>query len=224
MPNGTEPQPMEFDVGRVVRDTQGKFLGTSPNLAMPSVLALLLVELDALTNQIETRNAERGETDALNTDVLRWRARLNAYKAANAAAPLADRKAILWTVTAPLLLGFHGGPTGTEIPLTPGGYPAGFSTTAEHGADVGTPYSLANQMGVSEAWDKRRLELLLEDLESEARKGGGYLETYARSYWPIIVGGVAATGVVGYLAYRAGKKTGGVEVKVSNGRRLNAGR
>lgn len=164
-----EQQPQEFDVGRIVRDYQAKFVGTSPNLAMPATMVILLAELEDLTRRLEER--DEGISPQVSQDLTRWRARLDGYHEALAKAPsLDDRQAILWTVTAPLLLGWYGGPTGTEVELTPGGFPPGFNTDHEHTADLATPFSLANQMGVAEEWDRRRLDLLGQDLKEAALK------------------------------------------------------
>ena len=49
-----------YDVGEIVRQKTLEWLGTTPNLATPANLILLLEELDALTKQLEAHVAEHG--------------------------------------------------------------------------------------------------------------------------------------------------------------------
>lgn len=100
-------------------------------------------------------------------DLQRWRARLDEYLMALGSVTSdqeGDREAVLWSVTAPLFLGYHGGPTGTELPLSEAGYPPGFNSEIQHPPDIATPYSLANQLAVSIDWDQTRRRMLADDL------------------------------------------------------------
>lgn len=193
-----ETMPQEYDVGQMVRDYSVRILQPFPNLATPYNMAVVLEELQALTDKLEERDELRrrvsGATagvlgdvvipcidsdgnfiDQLCADLYHWRARLDTYELASASVPESqedDRDAILWTVTAPLLLGYHGGPTGKEIELSLDGYPAGFDPAIQHAPDIATPFSLANQLGVYEEWEQRRWELFLDDLATGAREIG----------------------------------------------------
>ena len=100
-------------------------------------------------------------------DLERWRTRLDEYEMlVNLVPPEGDgnRELVLWDVTAPLFVGWYGGPTGDEVPLTPGGFPPGFNTDFRHPPDIGTPYMLANQYGIEAAWEKTRKEKLYKEL------------------------------------------------------------
>jgi hypothetical protein len=149
-----EYQYGEYPVAALVKVYFDRMLKQSPNLATPMTWMGVLEDLDKLTTEIEGKQAARVAadpsfgTDQLSKDIERWRARLDWYTLATHAAtdPL-DRNQVLWDVTAPLMMGWHGGPKGTDV-LAPGGYPPGFNVQAAHGADISTPYSLANQMGV----------------------------------------------------------------------------
>lgn len=120
--------------------------------------------------------AKRGEQrslEAIGRDLRRWRVRLDNYTAhVESVMPEReqDRSAVLWEVTAPLFLGWYGGPTGAELPIV--GQPEGFDPTIQHLADVGSPFRIANMLGVQLAWNDRRKELFREDIESGAKKTG----------------------------------------------------
>lgn len=181
-----ELQPARYDVGAIVRDYTQSIIGVSPNLATPATWIEVLDVLNHLTGRLEAADKLRvlkqaaKETpggvltgpppdDQITIDLSRWRIRLDDYMlTTHAAKDELDRKAVLWEVTAPLLLGWHGGPTGTEVALPSGGYPDGFNTAAQHGPDIATPYSLANQLGVWEDWRRRRTELLVTDMKAAA--------------------------------------------------------
>lgn len=88
-----------------------------------------------------------------------------------------DRDAVLWEVTAPLFLGYYGGRTGTEVPLVEGGFPPAFDPTAQHGPDLATPFSLANQLAVYEEFEQDNWDRLLDDLrEGAANVGRGTVD------------------------------------------------
>jgi len=175
----------------IVRDYTTLFLGSEPNLATPINLSRLLEALEDLTVALEDADEERraipgtehtwpcvdettGEAfDQVCLDLARWRARLDEYYMAAASVPDRDRydqAATLWTVTAPLFLGFFGGPTGTEVVLVPGGYPEGFDPTVPHGPDLATPFAIGNQLEVYRRFEASQLERLWQDLEEEAGK------------------------------------------------------
>jgi len=184
------PEALQHDVGQIVRDITVEFLHSEPNLATPYNVAVLLERLQNMTANLELADKQRrtlagpgvtapclgsdGEAiDSICLDLIRWRARLDDYWMLATSVPVedeADRNAILWEVTAPLFLGFHGGKTGTEVELVDDGYAEGFDTRIQHAPDIATPFTLANQLGVYEGWERKRWALLLEDLETEARR------------------------------------------------------
>ena len=187
-PAKAKPQPQVYDVGGIVRDYTVTFLHPTPNLATPINLAMLLEQLQALTDKLEQADEERRRVpgllnvipcvfengqaiDALCLDLVRWRRRLDEYYMHAASIPAEqghDRNAVLWEVTAPLFLGYFGGPTGTEVPLVEGGFPKGFDPTAAHGPDLATPFSLANQLAVYEDFERENWDRLLQDLRDGA--------------------------------------------------------
>lgn len=116
---------------------------------------------------------EQRSLQAVKLDLARWRERLDSYTAyVEAAIPAKeqDRRAVLWEVTAPLFLGWYGGPTGTEIPIV--GQPDGFDPTIQHTADIGSPFRIANELGVWISWSKERRRLLKKDLGDAAKRTG----------------------------------------------------
>jgi len=218
--DGHEKQPEVFEVGRVVRDWQYRLriVGeVSPNLATPHIIGRVLDEVDALTKEIEAKDAARRSAlfvefcDALCLDVMRWRVRLDHYRARLAEASSEDRESILWSVTAPLFLGQHGGRTGVEVALPEGGFPEGFNPTAQHVADIATPYSLANQMAVAQEWEERRVALLDDDMWNETKRiVNGAADAAGVSYpWLVAGAAVATATAVGVVAFRWGRTTRG---------------
>lgn len=162
-----------FDVGAITRELQQRFslfchtreecAAMPANAATPENLSHLLASLQSLTEDMAI--AREGLSDWMpdaaiqhwDTEFVRWRGRLGAYIDAVDAAPPNDRGAVLWSVTAPLLLGFYGGQA-SKLPQQP--------------LDAVTPFSLANQLAVDEAWRDERLRLLRQDL-ADAVKGLG---------------------------------------------------
>lgn len=113
---------------------------------------------------------EARSLDGVELDLKRWRLRLDEYIRHTEAAPDPnDRMWTLWEVTAPLFLGWYGGPTGDEIALPQGSVPPTFDTKVQHLADLGTPYQLANQLGVWMEWSSRTKRLLWQDIKDEAK-------------------------------------------------------
>jgi len=116
---------------------------------------------------------EQRTLEAVKRDLSRWRERLDAYMAyVEAAIPAReqDRTAVLWEVTAPLFLGWYGGPTGSEIAVV--GQPEGFNPKLQHTADLGTPFRLANELRVWIDWKIERRRLLKQDLGDGAQQAG----------------------------------------------------
>ena len=152
----------------------------------------------------KSRRGEQRSLEQVRRDLERWRARLDDYtakvEAAIAATPTLeqDRKAVLWSVTAPLLLGWYGGPTGVELPLV--GQPETFNPKLQHLADVGEPYRIANQLGVWLEWRERRKELLIKDLKDGAKEQG------SKAGW-IALAAVAGVGVGVGAAYAFRRKS-----------------
>lgn len=173
-----------YDVGKIARNLQGAFQlfstkraeveSTDYNLATPERVGVLLGSLSQLTDALIAQRATLSDLvpDAglaqFDSDLIKWRGRLGAYVDAVSAAPAGDRAAILWGVTAPLLLGFYGGEA-SKLPQAP--------------IDAVTPFSLANQLEVDEAWRDERLRLFFDDLKKSAielaETGGSVLVTVA---------------------------------------------
>lgn len=180
----------QYDVGAIVRDYQRAWLGVAPNHATPIDLLDLLLYLDEFTNVLEQRDRTNrtvagriADCDRWNgqgygqtcRDLARWRVRLDGYLDFVSSVPVAEennRGVTLWEVTAPLLVGWYGGLTGTEIPLDPRGFPPGFNPALHHPADIATPYMLANQLGIWVAWKDERKKRLVEDLKTSFTPDG----------------------------------------------------
>lgn len=155
---------MAYDVGAIVRDTQQEFNLTIRgregverqgvrNRATPENLTYLLAALAEFTDDLdEWRAAMDADQDwrqrvlgtsgieglaVIDDDLDAWNRRLDEYIFQVSKAPPGDREDVLWSVTAPLLFGFYGGPT---------------STMPRGGADVATPFRIANMMLVSDEW------------------------------------------------------------------------
>jgi hypothetical protein len=183
-----------YDVGDIVRGYNDTWLKVSPNAVTPANLRSLLNYLDEMTGALEARSLEvrsqlqgpltggTGETvvDCAELgayghpglvepciDLARWRVRLDEYlMLANLVPPEQDfdRTETLWTITAPLFVGWYGGPTGTEVELPEGGFAPGFNPQLHHPPDIATPYMLANEFGIEHAWEQERRQRLLGDL------------------------------------------------------------
>lgn len=176
----------KYDVAQVVQQYQRKWLGVTPNHATPIDMLDLLYYLDDFTRVLEEEDRARrmpsvGLTPRackdfevsdpgygqLCTDLERWRNRLDEYLMFVASVPAEqenDRRTILWEVTAPLFVGWYGGETGSEVALPAAAFPPGFDPNVRHPADIGTPYSLANQFGIWVAWQDERRDRLVEEL------------------------------------------------------------
>ena len=182
-----------FDVGVVVRAYSKAWIGVAPNQVTPANLRDLMLFLDDFTVKLEeadivSRTQLQGpltggpgevliDCDELGSygragliepclELQRWRTRLDEYQMqVNLVPPEQDfdREATLWTVTAPLFLGWYGGPEGTD-PLVEGGFNPGFSADLQHAPDIGTVYRLANSYGIEKAWEKKRREMFIDDI------------------------------------------------------------
>ncbi len=175
----------QYDVGGIVRGYQQTWLGVVPNHVTPNQLLGLLNFLSDMTEVIEERDAELRSVEQFDRvlsceelgkvrpgygqpclDLQHWRARLTDYMLHAGEVPPQlgdDRRETLWTITAPLFVGWFGGATGNEVELAAGGFPPGFNVDLQHPADIATPYMLANQYGVADAWEKKRAAMLLDD-------------------------------------------------------------
>lgn len=163
-----------FDVGAITKDLQDRFdlfcysreeCETKVNAATPENVARLLVALSVVTQQLEVARAASVDEDFYlggspggiaqwDADFVAWKERLAYYRGQVAKAPPGDRQDILWSTTAPLLLGFYGGESSTE-PQQP--------------IDAVTPFALANQLAIADEWRSERLELFYDDLEEAAK-------------------------------------------------------
>lgn len=186
-----EPQPQEHDVGAIVRELSRTYIGTvggdGKNLATPKNLLSLTDELNRLTLAIEQRDKDRRTTlgieagcDQLCMDVKRWRARLSGYQLAAAnALPTGDRKLVADAWSA-LLLGWYPDDPAKLKALFPvdgpdgvGPLPPGFNPNLQHGADIATPFSVGNQLGVSEQFEAKLWQEFIADLKERATTAAG---------------------------------------------------
>jgi hypothetical protein len=173
----TEPQIQVHDIGEITRKLQDSFrifkketydheavdalAQSGQNLVTPKNVGKLLDALQTLTDETQAARDKLSNwiPDAAilawDNDMAQWRARLAMYKGIVAAAHATpeDRQAILWGVTAPLLLGFYGGHD-SKLPLQP--------------LDAVTPFSLANQLAVDAAWRTERERRFWEDVKKAA--------------------------------------------------------
>jgi len=207
-----EPVNDAYNVGDVVRTLSSEYLSSSPNKVTPENMVALLDELSGLTDAMLEVDKNRqwllpleDPCDQIFRDLHRWKMRLDDYRrrASQAAADNpTERRAILWDVTAPLFLGFYGGPTGTELPipgadeeprrvfkpyvgLTPisglvrpewcevtQSLPPGFDPKKKHAADIATVFTLANQLRVHEQHAVRIAGQLADDIIKNAKEIG----------------------------------------------------
>lgn len=171
---------MAFDVASIVREYTQAYLGVSPNRARPIDLLPLVDHLDRFTDQLHRRGEKRrrlagaaAQCDQLCIDLQRWERRLDFYLIeVNAQTDENDRWATLYTITNPLFLGWYGGPQGEAGPefLAETGFGPGFRFDMQHPPDLATPYSLANQLDVAEAFEAENRQHLLDDLKSGAEE------------------------------------------------------
>lgn len=180
---------MAFDVGAIAREIQAAFrlfevAGEVENRATPANLNVLLGSLTRLTISLDEQRDSLSDLVpdagliAWDLQLRLWKIRLINYQSAVDVATSGDRQAVLWTVTAPLLLGFYGGPD---------------SLAPQQTLDAITPFSLANQLSIVESWREERLAMLQSDLKQGIRELGSFA-----------IGGVAVLGavVVGLLLLR----------------------
>ncbi len=206
----------KYDVGSTVVPQYSKaWIGAVPNFVTPIHFLDLMNFLNDFTEQLEAEQQKAfrkhnvtqceeleavapGE-GSLCRDLQRWRVRLNEYSMAVGSVPESDqydRTKTLWNVTAPIFLGWYGGKTGTEIPLVEGGYPPGFDTALRHPPDIGTPYSLANQFGIAQAWSKERKDRILGEL-LDPGKGVISFPEFGAAPW--VIGGAVLIGVLWWV-------------------------
>ncbi len=154
------------DVGKIVREATTAYLAPpAPNRATPARLKILVKSLRKTTDQVYAEFIVKKATnlnfwisnsssfDQFKADMDAWQGRLQGYEAALSAAPASDRKAILWTVTAPLLLGFYGGADSKAPQAVP---------------DVATPYILMNGFGTMQTFADENYDRLMADMKDAA--------------------------------------------------------
>lgn len=168
---------MPYDIGRITRELQQEFRLFKPrgvvpglarqrvdqgqqfNRATPENIAILLAALDTLTDDLKVARDALGNWTAdasvahWDHDFDAWLHRLDDYIFEVSKAPPGDRQDILWSVTAPLLLGYFGGED-SKLP--------------QQRIDAVTPFVLANQLEVTEQWRNQRWDKLIEDIEQNA--------------------------------------------------------
>ena len=206
----------KYSVGDTVIPQYTKaWVGQTPNWVTPLHFLDLLNFLNDFIEQLEAEQKKAFRKHNVTTceelaavapgegqlcaDLQRWRVRLSEYSMAVGAVPEADqydRTKTLWSVTAPLFLGWYGGKTGKEIPLVAGGFPAGFDPALRHPPDIGTPYSLANQFGIAQAWSKERKDKVLGEM-LDPGKGNKSSKDFGIAPW--LIGGALALGVLWWV-------------------------
>jgi hypothetical protein len=185
----------KYNIGEIVRHYQHAWAGKAPNHFTPIDMLDLLFWLDEFTTVLEEQDLKRRMPlvgpqtpvscedmeitaegyGSICRDLRRWRLRLDEYMQFTAAVPVeqqSDRSVILWEVTAPLFVGWYGGPTGTEIPLDPDAFPPGFDPLVRHPADIASPYMIANGLGIWVAWQDERRKRLVADLTDPFKPSG----------------------------------------------------
>lgn len=170
---------MSYDVGAITAEIQKRFqLFTPPgmpakevadmmesekNKATPGNIRVLLALLRTLTTSLQRQRMDTPEwlPDAgvvvWDHDMEEWIKRLENYEAIAEAAPLGDRQAILWDVTAPLLLGLYGGKE-SKLPRST--------------IDAGTPFRLANGLSITDAWREERWDMFKQELKDGVKDVG----------------------------------------------------
>lgn len=159
-----------YDVGAITRRIQAEFrLFCPPNVApqrcaesqtnraTPENLAVLLAELDDVTQAVLDEVNASGISPAARVGFLislsAWRERLAKYHAEVDKAPPGDRADVVWSVTAPLLLGLYGGENSDE---------------PQRVIDAVTPFLLANQQEVDDEFRDELWSAFLDDLKTNA--------------------------------------------------------
>lgn len=201
---------MAYDIGKITRELQAEFRlfdnwasvartdvidlgleeahGGSTNLATPENVGKLLTALEQLTSAVQAKRAEMSSLVPDASIVLfdgrmkMWRARLQEYRAHVAKAPPGDREDILWSVTAPVLIGYYGGPNSEKPQQIP---------------DALTPFMLANQLDVADAWRDERWKLFKDQLGSDLKKAAGTGLATA-----LVIGGIVVAGGFWWLGRR----------------------
>lgn len=155
---------MPVDVGAKVKEISDEFLAPpSPNRATPENLLVLVRGLEAYTESLRREAAEvaswvpGADEQQWTWAMYQWRTRLASYRVALEGASPRDRKAVLWTVTAPLLLGYYNGEKGDK---------------PQQVADVATPFSLQNQLEVREQFEAENWNRLIGDLKRGVTRAG----------------------------------------------------
>lgn len=153
---------MPYDIASIAREVQdefGLFTRGAPPQQNSATAGHLREFVDALDTFTEALLRARLEGASLlgadigqqqwDADFTAWDKRLATYADALEGVPDDDRKAVLWSVTAPLLLGFYGG---------------ALSKISRKPLDAVTPFILANMLDVSEQWRDERWSALLDDV------------------------------------------------------------
>lgn len=157
---------MSYDVGKVTKDVQSRLLGSPPE-RVPTVAELrgLLKSLRALTDKLEdaTNTWADGFVEGVagvaapdpelvtqtQRDLKKWKERLAGYSSIIAGAESDAKETVLWTVTAPLVLGLYGGPSSDEPRLIP---------------DFVTPFIISNVLELEEQLEQEEWSRFLADL------------------------------------------------------------
>lgn len=183
-----------YNIANVTRDLQREFAlfdrdgddVSDENTATPEHLAVLLAALRDMTDGLELRrdniNAWLPDAAVRHWDrtMLAWKSRLGRYEFEVAKAPPGDREDVLWSVTAPLLLGFFGGPD-SKLPQQP--------------LDAVTPFSLANGLDIDDAWRAQTYRALKADLAKGAEDVAD-VAVAALDFLPVVVvGGLGLLGL-----------------------------
>lgn len=145
----------QYNVGLIVKDLLDHYVRVEPNRATPAQIAPLLAEFKAMANELMALSFTTPMAPLLGVPMpAQWRAALDAFyeriekyiEAVEDAEP-DDRKEILNSVTIPLFYGTEG-PEGTL-----------------RGADIRTPFLLANGLMLTKQWRATWMERLWKSVK-----------------------------------------------------------
>lgn len=159
-----------IDVGKIVRDVNAVYMVrplTAKNL-LPLVRSLEGTT-ERIADKLKLQPIEVGgigqDLPTVRKDFRAWQGRLGAYRnllEGAIARGQGDNPAdvdVLWSVTAPLILGLYGGQGSDEPQRT---------------ADLATPFILSNQIQVAEDFQRENLERFFTDLKTGAAQVAGF--------------------------------------------------
>lgn len=226
-------QLTKTDLDVLIKEMNQRYQPEGKCLATPAQMNLMLKKLEAYTEEVQEMAADQGIDDDANVqqwalDMAAWQQRMAHYKAELAEVPKNEWStkkgcdAIYQNVTAPLLDGIWyeilpgivlsqaektNIVSGTGHPITDikRPHPEGHSNPKP--PDVGTPFTLGNQVLVYQEHQKERARLFWEDLKASARRLAEAAKKAGKVAlpWGVLLLGTAAVVGVGYLIVKAQK-------------------